>query len=67
MVIELTDELIGLERAAWSEMQVNALTLETVVRVQAAITARAEATGQSRYEVERELKRIVRHPEPDAG
>lgn len=48
-------------------MQVNALTLETVVRVQAAITARAEATGQSRYEVERELKRIVRHPEPDAG
>ncbi|KOG84299.1 hypothetical protein ADK47_24545 [Streptomyces rimosus subsp. rimosus] len=33
--------------------------------VQAAITAHAEATEQSRYEVERELKRKVRHPEPE--
>lgn len=67
VAIELTDELIELERTAWAEQQENRLTLETAVRVQAAITAHAEATGQSRYEVERELKRIVRHPEPDAG
>ncbi|MFD7291218.1 hypothetical protein [Streptomyces sp. NPDC059863] len=33
--------------------------------VQAAVTAHAEATGQNRYEVEKELKRVVRHPEPD--
>ncbi|MFF1839682.1 hypothetical protein ACFVXE_36795 [Streptomyces sp. NPDC058231] len=67
MAIELTDALIELERAAWAEQRENRLTLETAVGVQAAITAHAEATGQSRYEVERELKRIVRHPEPDAG
>ncbi|WNO67462.1 hypothetical protein RPQ02_28435 [Streptomyces sp. AM2-3-1] len=40
--------------------------METAARVQAAITAHAEATEQNRYDVERELKRVVRHPEPDA-
>ncbi|WP_371795203.1 hypothetical protein [Streptomyces sp. NBC_01718] len=39
--------------------------METAARVQAAITAHAEATEQSRYDVEMELKRVVRHPEPD--
>ncbi|MDV9194303.1 MULTISPECIES: hypothetical protein [unclassified Streptomyces] len=68
MAIELNDELIELERAAWAEQQANALTVETAARVQAAITAYAEATGESRYEVERELKRVVRHPaENDDG
>lgn len=67
MAIELTDELIELERAAWAEQQANALTVETAARVQAAITAHAEATGQSQYEVERELKRVVRHPAEDNG
>ncbi|MEV8455511.1 hypothetical protein AB0467_28535 [Streptomyces sp. NPDC052095] len=67
MAIELTDELIELERAAWAEQQANALTVETAARVQAAITAHAEATGQSRYEVERELKRVVRHRAEDNG
>ncbi|MFD7861886.1 hypothetical protein [Streptomyces sp. NPDC059783] len=67
MAIELTDELIELERAAWAEQQEQRLTVETAARVQAAITAHAEATGQSRYEVERELKRVVRHPEQDKG
>ncbi|MFE2930597.1 hypothetical protein [Streptomyces sp. NPDC059278] len=62
MAIELTDDLIELERAAWAEQQANALTVETAAAVQAAITAHAEATGQSRFEVERELKRVVRHP-----
>ncbi|ROQ69158.1 hypothetical protein EDD93_3655 [Streptomyces sp. 840.1] len=64
MAIELTDELIELERAAWAEQQEGRLTVATAARVQAAITAYAEATGQGRYDVERELKRIVRHPEP---
>ncbi|WP_327246534.1 hypothetical protein [Streptomyces sp. NBC_01320] len=67
MAIELTDELIELERAAWAEQQENRLTVETAAWVQAAITAHAEATGQGRYDVERELKRVVRHPEPEAG
>ncbi|MEU0634328.1 hypothetical protein [Streptomyces sp. NPDC005989] len=65
MAIELTDELIALERAAWAEQQANALTVETSAAVQAAITAHAEATGQSRYEVEAALKRVVRHPAED--
>ncbi|WP_406503301.1 hypothetical protein [Streptomyces sp. NBC_01602] len=67
MAIELTDELIELERAAWAEQQENRLTVETAARVQAAVAAHAEATGQGRYAVERELKRVVRHPESDAG
>ncbi|MFF2009188.1 hypothetical protein ACFVWY_08955 [Streptomyces sp. NPDC058195] len=62
MAIELSDELIELERAAWAEQQQNRLTVETAQAVQAAITAHAEATGQSRYEVERALKIAVRHP-----
>ena len=66
MAIELTDELIQLERAAWAEQQENRLTVATAAAVQAAVTAHAQATGQNRYEVERELKRRVRHPEPDA-
>lgn len=63
--IELSDELIELERAAWAEQQENGLTVETAARVQAAITAHAEATEQSRYDAEMELKRGVRHPDPD--
>ncbi|MFE7754337.1 hypothetical protein [Streptomyces sp. NPDC057429] len=65
MAIELNDELIELERAAWAEQQENRLTVDTAAKVQAAITAHAEATGQSRYAVERELKRVVRHPDDD--
>ncbi|MFE7105649.1 hypothetical protein ACFU98_10510 [Streptomyces sp. NPDC057575] len=62
MAIELNDDLIELEQAAWAEQQENRLTVETATAVQAAITAHAEATGQSRYEVEAALKRAVRHP-----
>lgn len=62
MAIELTDDLIKLETAAWAEIQAGALTTDTAEAVQAAVTAHAEAIGQSRYEVERELKRRVRHP-----
>ncbi|MGW6901528.1 hypothetical protein ACWGF2_33810 [Streptomyces sp. NPDC054919] len=51
MTIELSAELIELERAAWAEQQENGLTVETAARAQAAITAHAEATEQSRYDV----------------
>ncbi|MEV8418176.1 hypothetical protein AB0P45_31940 [Streptomyces niveus] len=60
MATELTDELIKLERAAWAEQQAGALAVQT------AVTAHAAATNQSRYEVEQAVKRVVRHPEPDA-
>ncbi|MEK9523987.1 MULTISPECIES: hypothetical protein [Streptomyces] len=63
MAIELTDELIQLETRAWEEMQAGALTVDTAAAVQAAITAHAEATGQSRYEVEMAVKKQVRNPE----
>ncbi|MFC8273729.1 hypothetical protein ACFUJR_14650 [Streptomyces sp. NPDC057271] len=65
MAIELTDELIQLETRAWAEIQAGVLTFDTAAAVQAAITAHAEATGQSRYEVETELKKRVRNPEPE--
>ncbi|MFJ9029828.1 hypothetical protein ACIRQP_15095 [Streptomyces sp. NPDC102274] len=65
MAIELTDELIKLEERAWQEQQAGALTVDTAVAVQAAITVHAEAAGQNRYEVEQALKRRVRHPAPD--
>ncbi len=61
MAIELNDELIELERSAWAEQQENRLTAATALRVQAAITEHAKATGRNRYEVEQELKRVVRH------
>ncbi|WP_236240016.1 hypothetical protein [Streptomyces sp. CC228A] len=64
MAVELTDELIELERAAWAEQQAGALTVETAAKVQAAITAHAQATGQNRYDVETALKKAVRHPAP---
>ncbi|MFB7845537.1 hypothetical protein ACFC34_00675 [Streptomyces sp. NPDC056053] len=65
MAIELTDELIVLEEAAWVEQQENRLTVETAQAVQTAITAHAEAIGENRYEVERALKQAVRHPAED--
>jgi hypothetical protein len=64
VAIELTPELLQLEERAWAEQQASALTVETALAVQQAITAHAEATGENRYEVERELKKRVRHPEP---
>ncbi|WP_406324504.1 hypothetical protein [Streptomyces niveus] len=63
--IELTDELIALEEAAWAEQQAGALTIPTALAVQAAVTEHAKATDQSRYGVEQELKRVVRHSEPE--
>ncbi|NWF25212.1 hypothetical protein HW130_02865 [Streptomyces sp. PKU-EA00015] len=63
MAIELNDELLELERAAWAEIQAGTLSVGTAEAVLAAVAAHAEATGQDRLAVEMELKRRVRHPE----
>jgi len=61
VAIELPDDLIALERAAWEEIQAGQLTIDTATAVQAAVTAFAEQAGQSRYDVEMALKKTVRH------
>ncbi|MEU6661279.1 hypothetical protein [Streptomyces sp. NPDC046821] len=65
--IEFPDDLIELERSAWTEIQAGALTVETASAVQAAVTAFAAETGQSRIDVEMALKKRIRHPEPEAA
>lgn len=67
MAIELSDELIQLEETAWTQIQAGGLTYETAAAVQAAVTAFAEASGDSRYDIEAALKKHVRHPEPAEG
>ncbi|MGW1840838.1 hypothetical protein, partial [Streptomyces sp. NPDC002067] len=66
VAIELSDELIELGTRSWTEIQAHALTVETAEAVHTAIVAHAEATGQRRIDVEMELKRRVRHPDPDS-
>ncbi|PJN00778.1 hypothetical protein CG740_23005 [Streptomyces sp. CB01201] len=77
MAIELTDELIELERSAEAERE-KALAgpysveawrpwRDAAEAVQAAITAHAEAIGQPRFDVEAALKKLVRHPEPEGA
>ncbi|NEB57674.1 hypothetical protein G3I48_36175 [Streptomyces griseus] len=59
---DIPESLIALERAAWVEQQVGALTVETAAAVQQAYTDHAAATGQSRHELEKTVKQLVRHP-----
>ncbi|WP_107409892.1 hypothetical protein [Streptomyces luteocolor] len=66
MAIELPDDLIALERSAWEEIQAGTLTVDTAAKVQAAIAAFAAESGESRLAVETELKKLVRHPEPES-
>jgi len=63
VAIELPDDLLALERAAWEEIQAGRLTHDTAEAVQAAVTAHAEQAGVARDELEMALKRAVRHPE----
>ena len=63
MAIELPEDLIQLETKAWTEIQAVTLTVETAEAVQAAITAHAKATGESRFEVEAAVKKKIRNPE----
>jgi transcriptional regulator of acetoin/glycerol metabolism len=64
--IDFPDELVELERSAWEAAQQGALTAEQAAAVQAGITEFAKESGLDRYTVEMGLKRLVRHPEPDA-
>lgn len=67
MAIELSTELIMLERSAWTEIQRGELTVETALAVQERIREFAAESGESRLAVETELKKHVRHPEPEAA
>lgn len=67
MAIELPDELLNLERTAWTEIQAGTLTVDTAYAVHQGIAAHAEATGASRFDIEAALKRAVRHPEPEVA
>lgn len=67
MAIELPDELIALERSAWTEIQAGALTVETALAVHEGIAAFVQQAGVSRYDVEMELKKAVRHAAAEAA
>lgn len=69
MAIDLPDDLIELERTAWAEIQAGTLTVETALAVQAGISALATRTDveASRLDIEMTLKRLVRHPSPEAS
>ncbi|MEQ4610701.1 hypothetical protein ABMX48_31810 [Streptomyces cavourensis] len=60
--IDIPEDLIELERAAWAEQQVGALTVETADAVQRAYREHAATAGVSRMELEMAVKRTVRHP-----
>jgi hypothetical protein len=75
--VDIPDDLINLERAAeeqraqlaglaGAEYEEQRRAWRTASeKVQAAITAHAEAAGENRFEVEAAVKRAVRHAEED--
>lgn len=63
---DIPESLIELERKAWAEQEAGALTVATAAAVQQAYTEHAAAANVSRYEVERTVKNLVRHPDPRA-
>ncbi|MCX4641407.1 MULTISPECIES: hypothetical protein [unclassified Streptomyces] len=65
--IEFPDDLIERERAAWEQIPAGAPTVNTAFAVQQAVSAFAAEVGEPRIDVEMALKRIVRHPEPEAA
>jgi len=65
VTIELPDDLIAAERAAWEEIQTGSLTVATAEAAQAAVTAHAKVAGLSRYTVEMAVKKAVRHAEAE--
>ncbi|MFE4718901.1 hypothetical protein ACFRLW_21130 [Streptomyces sp. NPDC056728] len=69
MAIELPDDLIALERTAWTEIQEGRLTVSTALAVHVATTAYAarDDVEATRLVIEEELKRLVRHPEPEGA
>lgn len=77
MAIELSEELIELERSAIAEQkkaQAEPYTEESwapwreaAERFQAALTEHAKTAEVSRYELEMAVKKAVLHPEPENG
>lgn len=65
--IDFPDDLIALERSAWTQIQAGTLTVDTAFAVQQPVTAFAAEVGEPRIDVEMALKRIVRHAEPEAA
>ena len=66
MAIDLPPDLIALERSAWAEIQKGALTVDTARAVHEGIAAFVAGSTHSRYAVEMELKKTVRHAETTA-
>lgn len=66
MAIEPPNELIELEKAAWTEIREGQLSVKTATAVQAAISEYAAEHGLSRHELEQAVKKAARHPEPPA-
>ena len=67
MAIELPDDLVALERSAWEAIQAGTLTVPTALAVHEGTVAFAAQSGESRLDIEMQLKRAVRHPEADAA
>ncbi|WP_406102518.1 hypothetical protein OG698_09060 [Streptomyces sp. NBC_01003] len=69
MAIELPDDLIARERTAWTEIQEGRLTVAAALAVHEATPAFAarEDVEATRLAIEERLKRLVRHPEPEAA
>ncbi|MFD7498999.1 hypothetical protein ACFV8T_43165 [Streptomyces sp. NPDC059832] len=75
MAIDIPEDLITLERSALAEQNKAraepytadgwAAWRETAAKLQAAVTALAEAAGVSRSELEMAVKKAVLHPEPE--
>jgi predicted transcriptional regulator len=65
--IDFPADLIELERSAWAAIQAGTLTTGQALAVHAGVIAFAEQAGMERREVEEQLKRVVRHPEPAEG
>lgn len=61
MAIELSDELVQLERAAWAEQQAGALTVATAAAVHARIAELADGDPHKRLQLEEAVKRHVRY------
>lgn len=64
--IDFPSDLVELERSAWTQIQEGTLTVETALAVQERIGAFAAEAELPRLQVEMKLKRLVRHPEPEA-
>jgi hypothetical protein len=61
VTITFPPDLLALEARAWEEIQAGTLTVDTARAVHEGISAYAAEADTSRYEVEMELKKAVRH------